>query len=114
MDDLQDNLSLGRFFPLIQATLFYAFVFITTHLGRKVVYYFFPRPSTAHYFCIEFLATACMTTCVYENGIILANYGVIGFFFIVISILLTGSYINRGGMINPLAVMEGFYKGIIS
>lgn len=50
----------------------------------------------------------------YENGVILKNYGVIGFFFVVIGLLIAGGIMNRGAFVNPLPVLEQFYKNHLS
>uniref|UniRef100_A0A914BWS6 Aquaporin n=1 Tax=Acrobeloides nanus TaxID=290746 RepID=A0A914BWS6_9BILA len=52
-----------------------------------------------------------MCTCVYENGIMIEYYGLVGFFFTVICALIAGSIYNREAFVSPLPPIENFWYG---
>ena len=100
--------------PLLVSITFYTFVFGAAEVCRRIVDRFVNPKRHIHAFFMEFAAAAQMCTCVYENGVILKNYGVIGFFFVVIGLLIVGGIVNRGAFVNPLPVAEQMYKNVIS
>uniref|UniRef100_A0AAF5DQ66 Aquaporin n=1 Tax=Strongyloides stercoralis TaxID=6248 RepID=A0AAF5DQ66_STRER len=59
------------------------------------------------------IGTLQMCTCVYENGLMIKNYGPMGFFFTVTSLLCFANSWNRGAFVSPLTPFEMFfYKSI--
>lgn len=109
-----DSVQVERFIPLVISLIFYSSVFILSELSRKAVDYVFKPQGLWYTFLMELIATICMATCVYENGVILKHYDVYGFFLIVIGLLITGSFVNRGALVNPLPAIELAWKGAIS
>jgi hypothetical protein len=65
-------------------------------------------------FGYELIATTQMCTCVYENALIIKYYGVMGFFLVVVSLLIVGSIVNRAAYVTPLASIEARYFRRIS
>ncbi|KAI1720582.1 putative aquaporin-10 [Ditylenchus destructor] len=102
-------------FPAIICTAYYGVVFLSAEIARKVVDLTFKKKNNLWYtFLIELIATAQMTTCVYENGIIIKNYGPWGFFLTVFSLLIVAGFINRGAYVSPLTPIELFVRGAMS
>lgn len=88
-------------------------VLFLAELSRKIVDLTCRRNTALYAFLIEFIGTAQMCTCVYENGIIIKHYGVWGFFTVVSSLLLVGGVINRGAYVSPLVPIELYVHGSI-
>ncbi|VDD88185.1 unnamed protein product [Enterobius vermicularis] len=105
---------LDDFIPLFVAGCFYIIVFILGQVSRHLVRKYLDPGSSLQRFLIEAITTAQMCTCVYENAVIIRNYGPWGFFFVVSTILIAGANVNRGGYVSPLAPIELFFKGAIS
>uniref|UniRef100_A0A0K0FHT4 Aquaporin n=1 Tax=Strongyloides venezuelensis TaxID=75913 RepID=A0A0K0FHT4_STRVS len=99
--------------PAVVCILFYITCFGLGELGRKIVSRFFQPASYPYIFLIEAIGTLQMCTCVYENGLMVKNYGPMGFFFTVTSLLCFANSWNRGAFVSPLAPFEMFfYKSI--
>ncbi|CEF71319.1 Aquaporin-like domain-containing protein [Strongyloides ratti] len=60
------------------------------------------------------IGTLQMCTCVYENGLMIKNYGPMGFFFTVTSLLCFANSWNRGAFVSPLAPFEMFFYKTIN
>jgi hypothetical protein len=110
----QTPITADYFIPLAVSIATYASVFALAEIFRRFVDRFVSPKRHIHAFAMEFAASLQMCTCVYENGVILKNYGVIGFFFTVIGLLIAGGIVNRDALVNPLPVFEGLYKNAIS
>ncbi|CAI4232075.1 unnamed protein product [Auanema sp. JU1783] len=95
----------------ISAFLYYCVIFLTSELSRRAVDRAFAKSSTIHVFFIELIGTVTICTCVFENGVIIVNYG-IGAFFIVSTVLgfLFGT-LGRGAYGNPMAPLEQYFYG---
>jgi hypothetical protein len=114
MSTLQTSITPEYFIPLLVSITFYVAVFALAEICRRITDRFISPKKYIHTFLMEFAASVQMCTCVYENGVILKNYGVIGFFLTVIGLLIAGNYANRGAFVNPLPVIELLYKNVIS
>jgi glycerol uptake facilitator-like aquaporin len=114
MSTFQTSITPDYFIPLLVSVTFYAAVFALAEISRRIVDHFISPKRHIYAFFMELAASAQMCTCIYENGVILKNYGVIGFFFTVIGLLIAGGYANRGAFVNPLPVIELAYKNVIS
>lgn len=58
---------------------YYGVVLLSAEIARKLVDLTFKKKNNIWYtFLIELIGTAQMTTCVYENGIIIKYYGASG------------------------------------
>ncbi|KAM3719465.1 putative aquaporin-10 [Dirofilaria immitis] len=101
------------FYPLIVAVCFYISVFVIAELTRKFVDKYGTVDSLSFYFLMEVIATAQMCTCVYENAVIIRHYGLFGFFFTVALLIFSGSVMNRGAYVSPLAPIELYYNGML-
>uniref|UniRef100_A0A915EJI1 Aquaporin n=1 Tax=Ditylenchus dipsaci TaxID=166011 RepID=A0A915EJI1_9BILA len=104
------------FFPAIICIAYYAVVLFLAEISRKLVDVTLKKKNGLLYvFLIELIGTAQQATCVYENGVMIKNYGVWGFFLTVASLLLAiGGIINRGAFISPLAPIEMYTQGKIN
>ncbi|CAJ0945919.1 unnamed protein product, partial [Mesorhabditis belari] len=100
--------------------VFYVGVFTFAWLTRRFIdvlgakYFRKFKDSDLYVFLMEFIATAQMCTCVYENGIIVKHFGWQGFGTIVAILLFAGSFFNRGAFVNPLVPIELFYYGVMT
>ncbi|TKR82675.1 hypothetical protein L596_016363 [Steinernema carpocapsae] len=102
------------FGPMMIAVTYYCIVFIVAELTRNLVDRMLKKGGNAYIFAMEAIATAQMCTCVYENGVMIKHYGVMGFFFTVTSLLFVGASINRGAFVSPLAPIEMYYYKTIT
>ncbi|CAD5232222.1 unnamed protein product [Bursaphelenchus xylophilus] len=84
--------------PAVTAVTFYAFVIVTA------------EGSQPYLFFMELIAVTQQCTCVYENAIMIKNYGPIGFFSAVFTILVVTAQYNRGAYISPLLPVEMAWK----
>uniref|UniRef100_A0A914V1V0 Aquaporin n=1 Tax=Plectus sambesii TaxID=2011161 RepID=A0A914V1V0_9BILA len=100
--------------PLYVSLSFYVSVFILAEITRRVIETLTGPGTLSRRFAYELIATAQMCTCVYENALIIKYYGLIGFFTVVVVLLIVGSYVNRGAFVSPLASIEAVYFGRIS
>jgi len=109
-----DTFTLPQLYPAFIAVTFYAVIIFLAEVSRKVVDYFAKKGTTFYIFLIELIAVAQNCTCVYENGVMIRNYGTPGFFIAVLGILLVTSKFNRGAFVSPFAPIEMFYYGSIT
>lgn len=101
--------------PGIIAVAYYAFVFFFAEISRKLIdVVIHNKNSPIYIISMEFIGTAQMCTCVYENSVIIKHYGPLGFFFVVIALQISGIFLNRGAYITPLPVIEQLWNGKIS
>ncbi|GMT13194.1 hypothetical protein PFISCL1PPCAC_4491, partial [Pristionchus fissidentatus] len=108
------RMSLAQYEPLICATTTYMAVFGLSHLAKMGIDRALKRGSRPHTFALEFVTALQMCTCVYENGIIIGNYGLPGF-FIAVSLLLTAAgFTNRGHFGNILGHVESLLQGNVA
>uniref|UniRef100_A0A0N4Z538 Aquaporin n=1 Tax=Parastrongyloides trichosuri TaxID=131310 RepID=A0A0N4Z538_PARTI len=99
--------------PAVVCVLFYITCFTIGELGRNLVSKLFNEGSLPYILLIEAIGTLQMCTCVYENGLMVKNYGPMGFFFTVSTLLCFAGSWNRGAFVSPLAPFEMyFYKSI--
>lgn len=119
----------AKWSPMFVCALFYLLVFFFAEAARKLVDLGLKKGSLGYTFLIELIATAQMCTCVYENGslltmpnfietlacsgIIIKQYGTLGFFITVACLLTIGGWINRGAYVSPLAPIEMLNYGAI-
>uniref|UniRef100_A0A7E4V0X8 Aquaporin n=1 Tax=Panagrellus redivivus TaxID=6233 RepID=A0A7E4V0X8_PANRE len=111
MDTLHEYgkaLHLVKFYPLFTAVIYYVFVFTVAEFIRREIEKT-KIPQKHPYITrvvFEFIATMQMCACVYENGVILRNYGVPGFFVVVVLLLLSAGSWNRGAAVNPIPIIK--------
>ncbi|GMR35744.1 hypothetical protein PMAYCL1PPCAC_05939, partial [Pristionchus mayeri] len=108
------RMSLSEYEPLICAATTYFGVFALAHIAKLGIDRALKRHTRPHTFALEFITALQMCTCVYENGIIIGNYGLIGF-FVAVSLLLTAAgFTNRGHFGNILGHVESLLKGNVN
>ncbi|GMS82555.1 hypothetical protein PENTCL1PPCAC_4730, partial [Pristionchus entomophagus] len=108
------RMSLAQFEPLICATTTYLSVFGLAHLAKMGIDRALKRNTRPHTFALEFITALQMCTCVYENGIIIGNYGLPGFFMAVTLLLIAAGFTNRGHFGNILSHVENLLKGNVA
>jgi len=108
-----DNLTIQQFYPAFIAVTFYLVIIFLAELSRKIVDYFVKKNTNLYIFLIELIAVAQQCVCVYENGVIIRHYGVVGFFCAVVGILIVTSRFNRGAYISPLMPLELWYYNLV-
>ncbi|CAD5222871.1 unnamed protein product [Bursaphelenchus okinawaensis] len=96
--------------PAITALTFYAFVIVVAEICRKLVERVVRKGSVTYVFFMELIAVTQQCTCVYENAIMIKNYGPAGFFFAVFTIASVTSQYNRGAYLSPFLPIEALYK----
>lgn len=96
--------------PLLISLLYYAIVFTFCELSRQLANLIFGNSPFKKYI-FEFIAVLQVCTCVYENHLIVKNYGVTGFFLIVFNLLNFHRLVNRGAVISPSVSLERVVDG---
>jgi len=102
-----------QFYPAFIAITSYLVIIFLAEVSRKLVDRAVKKHSNLYIFLIELIAVAQQCSCVYENGVIVKNYGVIGFFCAVFGILVVTSSFNRGAYISPLLPLELWYYNLV-
>ncbi|KAF8364100.1 aqp-10 [Pristionchus pacificus] len=107
-------MSLAQFEPLICAASTYFGVFALAHVAKIGIDRTLKRHTRPHTFALEFITALQMCVCVYENGIIIGNYGLPGFFIAVTLLLIAAGFTNRGHFGNILSHVESLLKGNVA
>lgn len=97
--------------PIFVAVVTYAFVFAFAHALKYAIDKCMKSGSYLHTFCMEGVTALQMCTCVFENGVIIRNYGIPGFFVAVSMILTAAGFTNRGFFRNILSHLEQLAAG---
>ncbi|CAI5440690.1 unnamed protein product [Caenorhabditis angaria] len=109
-----ERLSDPYFYPLYSALAYYSAVFAIGELARFLVTKYVSPRGNSQLFAIELIGTIQMCTCVYENGIIVKNYGLNAFFIVVGLLLTAGGIFNRGALTNCVPIIEDFFYSACS
>lgn len=99
--------------PFLVAGCYYVTVFILGHILRSLARRYLNPTGSLYRILIEAITTTQMCSCVFENAVIVRNYGPLGFFFVVASVLTVGANVNRGGYVSPLTPIELYFNEIM-
>lgn len=100
--------------PIITSILFYAIVIGFCEICRRGCDKFFTEsvsPSSPKRFLIEAIGALQAITCVYENHLVIRNYGLGGFVVVVFILLIIHGRTNRGCILSPAVVSERYFTG---
>lgn len=96
---------------LFASILFYLIVIISCEFLRRATDSIFEKSSPIKIYIYEFLAALEVCTCIYENSIIVKNFGVLGFFLVVLTLLNLHRLLSRGALVSPSYTVESWIDG---
>uniref|UniRef100_A0A1I7X736 Aquaporin n=1 Tax=Heterorhabditis bacteriophora TaxID=37862 RepID=A0A1I7X736_HETBA len=108
------NVDIEVIAPLVSSIFFYTIVLAVAEASRRILDQVLSKKSILYRFLIEFIGTAQICTCVFENVVIVQHYGVSSFFIITSVLGVIFGSINRGSYGTPLAPIELFHYGEIT
>lgn len=102
--------------PIVSSIFFYAIVVGFCELCRRGCDKYLQNsgsPWSPKVFLIEAIGALQAITCVYENQLVVKNYGLAGFAVVVVVLLNVHRLTNRGCILSPAAVSERYLIGQI-